>query len=151
MNQVDVQVAVSGCDVPAPAQFAEWAGVAVDKRASDWEVCVRVVDCDESAHLNERYRGKTGATNVLSFVADIADESGVRLLGDVVICAPLVDAEARAQGKPVIAHWAHLTVHGVLHLLGMDHREPADAQLMEAAERAALTHLGYPDPYTVSV
>jgi probable rRNA maturation factor len=73
------------------------------------------------------------------------------LLGDVVICAPLVDAEARDQGKPLIAHWAHLTVHGVLHLLGMDHQESADAQLMEAAERAALAHLGYPDPYTVSV
>ncbi len=151
MSQVELQVAVSGCEVPAAVQFKSWVDAAVGRRARDWEVCVRIVDHEESAGLNERYRGKPGATNVLSFVADMADEAGVRLLGDVVICAPLVDAEARAQGKPAVAHWAHLTVHGVLHLLGMDHQEPDDAKQMEDAERAVLAHLGYPDPYTVTV
>ncbi len=151
MSQVDLQVAVSGLDIPAAAQFQSWVVAAVGQRMRDWEVCVRIVDGDESAGLNERFRGKPGATNVLSFVADMADESGVRLLGDIVICAPLVASEARAQGKAVIAHWAHLTVHGVLHLLGMDHQEPGDATQMEDAERTVLAHLGYADPYTVTV
>jgi probable rRNA maturation factor len=150
MSQIEVQVAVSGTGVPARRQFETWATAAVGDRLREWELCIRIVGTRESAELNERYRGRTGATNVLSFAADLPPVTGIPLLGDIVICLPLVGAEARAQAKPVIAHWAHLTVHGVLHLLGMDHEDPNDAEQMEAEEKRVLSHLGYPDPYTVT-
>jgi probable rRNA maturation factor len=94
-----------------------------------------------------RFRSRKGATNVLSFTADVPSEAGIPLLGDIVICAPVVAEEARAQGKDPQAHWAHLVIHGLLHLLGFDHQTKAETQRMEAREISLLAGLGYPDPY----
>jgi probable rRNA maturation factor len=114
-------------------------------------VAVRVVNEEESRRLNAVYRGKDRPTNVLSFPAELPGEVLAELpfrpLGDLVICAPLVAAESREQGKPERDHWAHLTVHGVLHLQGHDHETDAEATVMEALEIAALATLGVPDPY----
>ncbi len=107
------------------------------------EVTVRIVDADEARSLNAQYRGKDYATNVLSFVYAAPPE----LAGDLVLCAPVVAREATEQGKPVVAHFAHLIVHGMLHLQGYDHEHAADARVMEQLERDILARLGYPDPY----
>jgi probable rRNA maturation factor len=106
-----------------------------------------LVDEPESRALNERYRGKDRPTNVLSFPAELPEELDIPLLGDIVICAPLVAEEASSQGKPVEAHWAHLVVHGVLHLLGHDHQLESEAREMEALEVELLASLGFPNPY----
>lgn len=111
---------------------------------------VRIVDEEEGATLNRRYRGGTGPTNVLSFPWEAPaglQSRHRRHLGDLVICAPLLRREAHLQGKSVRAHWAHLVVHGVLHLLGMDHQDEVGAVAMEDWERRILSGLGFPDPY----
>ena len=113
----------------------------------DWELSLRLVDCAEMQDLNQRYRDRDRPTNVLSFPAQLPADVDVPLLGDVVICAPLVQREAAQQHKPPAAHWGHLLIHGVLHLLGFDHERCADARRMEAMERQALAALGWPDPY----
>ena len=153
MNLVlDLQVSVAEPSlVPDDAAFESWvraAAIAARAKAEETiELTVRVVDEDEGTDLNEAYRGKVGPTNVLSFPFDAPVELPTRLLGDIVICAPVVVAEATAQGKPEVAHWAHLVVHGVLHLCGFDHQNEADALEMEAMEREMLASLGFPDPY----
>ena len=111
------------------------------------EVSVRLVDSEEMAVLNETYRGKKGATNVLSFPADLPSDLPLPLLGDIVICAPIVRDEAAQQGKSQNAHWAHMTVHGTLHLLGYDHMEEQEAEHMEALESTILNELKYACPY----
>ena len=111
------------------------------------ELSIRITDNDEAADLNQTYRAKAGPTNVLSFPADVPAETGSGLLGDLVICAPLVRLEAEQQQKSEEAHWAHLVIHGVLHLLGHDHQIPAEAKQMEALEIDLLDHLGFPNPY----
>ena len=113
------------------------------------EVSFRINDASEMAALNLRFRSKEGPTNVLSFPADLVTENTVSLLGDIAICAPVVAAEAAQQAKPVEAHWAHLTVHGVLHLVGYDHLDPSDAQKMESLEIKILADLGFKNPYTM--
>jgi probable rRNA maturation factor len=113
------------------------------------EVSFRINDASEMAALNLRFRSKDGPTNVLSFPADLVTENTVSLLGDIAICAPVVAAEAAQQAKPVEAHWAHLTVHGVLHLVGYDHLDSADAQKMESLEIKILADLGFKNPYTM--
>jgi probable rRNA maturation factor len=105
------------------------------------------VDTKEACSLNRHYRGKDYATNVLSFPADLPPEMQVPLLGDLVICAPVVAKEAAEQGKSLAAHYAHLTIHGVLHLLGLDHEDEREAEAMERIERELLADLGYADPY----
>jgi len=126
--------------VPSPGQLRKWASAARGRARG--EVTVRVVGPAESRALNRRYRKKDKPTNVLSFPYD---DPGV--LGDIVICAAVVRREAREQGKSAAAHWAHMVVHGVLHLLGFDHIRPADAKVMEGRERAILARLSFPDPY----
>ena len=113
----------------------------------DAEVCVRLVDAEEMATLNATYRDRAGPTNVLSFPAALPAELNLPLLGDIVICAPVVRAEAAAQHKALQAHWAHMAVHGTLHLLGYDHIDEEDATVMEALESAILADLHYPCPY----
>ena len=108
---------------------------------------MRLVDTEEMAVLNETYRGKKGATNVLSFPADLPAGLPLPLLGDIVICAPIVRDEATQQGKSQNAHWAHMTVHGTLHLLGYDHMEEQEAEHMEALESTILNELKYACPY----
>ncbi len=133
--------------LPAPASFRRWAGAALMGRKREAELGLRVVDADEGQALNRDYRGKDYATNVLSFPAELPPGLKLPLLGDLVLCAPVVAREAAEQGKPLAAHYAHLTVHGVLHLLGYDHMAEAEAERMEAEERRILAGLGIADPY----
>jgi len=127
--------------------IAGWIRAALEGRAENAEISVRLVDEDEGRALNFRYRGKDHATNVLSFPAGDTGMVTPRPLGDLVICAPVVAREAEQQGKPADAHWAHLCVHGVLHLLGYDHQQAPATLEMETLEVAILARLGYQDPY----
>jgi probable rRNA maturation factor len=148
---VTVQNASRSAGVPARRELERWARSALGAEARG-ELTLRIVDEDESADLNLRYRRKKGATNVLSFPAETPPAAaGGELLpfGDVVICAPVVKREAREQGKAPAAHWAHMVVHGALHLQGYDHEKEQDARIMEARERALLGELGFPDPYSI--
>jgi probable rRNA maturation factor len=128
---------------PAPASLRRWARLAAGRRRG--EVGIRVVGSRESRALNERWRGRDKPTNVLSFPA--APELRGRQIGDIVVCAPVVAREAREQGKALAAHWAHMIVHGTLHLVGFDHLRRADAKRMEGRERALLARIGVADPY----
>lgn len=139
---------VSGLAVPEAELFQRWA-VAAGSDADDAEVFIRIVDEAGSAELNQTYRHKLGPTNVLSFPCETPPGVPNLLLGDLVICAPVVEREAREQDKPAEAHWAHLVVHGVLHLRGYDHIEDDDAERMEAVEIDILARLGYPNPYEI--
>jgi probable rRNA maturation factor len=147
---VAVQNATVAAGVPSTARLRRWALAALGARARG-ELTVRVVGEKESAALNARYRGKKGATNVLSFRAESPGGRSAELLpiGDVVICAQVVAREARAQGKALTAHWAHMVVHGTLHLRGYDHERAREAAAMERRERALLAGLGFPDPYSI--
>jgi probable rRNA maturation factor len=128
---------------PGPASLRRWARLAAGRRHG--ELGIRVVGARESRALNARWRGRDAPTNVLSFAA--APGLRGRQIGDLVVCAPVVAREAREQGKPVAAHWAHMVVHGTLHLVGFDHERKTDARLMESRERALLARLGIADPY----
>lgn len=143
---IEIQCAALNHPVPDDTLLRAAAEAALSGRRGRAELCIRIVDKAESAALNARYRGKSGPTNVLSFPCD-AEVPESKPLGDLVICAPVVAAEAAEQGKSPEAHWTHLVVHGVLHLLGFDHIGDHDAEIMEAEERAILSRLGYPDPY----
>jgi len=147
MLQVDIQKATTET-VPEEEDIRRWISAALVDRQEDTEISVRLVERDEMATLNQTYREKPGATNVLSFPADLPPELTLPLLGDIVICAPVVIQEAAAQNKPCNAHWAHLTVHGTLHLLGYDHIEEDEAVAMEARETEILASLDYPCPYS---
>lgn len=146
--RVDIQTA-SREAVPSGKDIRHWITTALTGRTpqEQVEVSVRLVGDTEMAQLNETYRGKKGPTNVLSFPADLPPELNLPLLGDIVICAPVVAAEAAQQGKNPTAHWAHMTVHGTLHLLGYDHIEEEEAAIMEALESAILRQLNYSCPY----
>lgn len=144
---VDVQLATKGGRLPARQQLVRWARAAWRDLARDAEVVVRVTDEAESRRLNHDYRGKDGPTNVLSFPFEPPPGVNLQHLGDLVICAPVVEREAQEQGKAAEAHWAHMLVHGMLHLQGFDHETDADAAEMEALETEILTGLGYPAPY----
>ena len=128
---------------PGPASLRRWARLAAGGRKG--EIGIRVVGRGESRQLNARWRGRDKPTNVLSFPA--APELAGRQIGDIVVCAPVVAREAREQGKALAAHWAHMVVHGTLHLLGFDHQRARDARRMEGRERALLARLGVADPY----
>lgn len=148
MLELDLQIASQAPQLPSAAQFRAWCEVALRQRTADSELTIRLVDEAEGRELNHSYRHKDYATNVLSFPADVPDELlDIPLLGDLVICAPVVEREAGEQGKSLEAHWAHLVIHGCLHLLGYDHIEEAEAEEMEALERTLLAELGHPDPY----
>ena len=150
---VSVGYALPRAGLPSAVSFRKWVAAALEGRIREADLAIRIVDSREGRALNRHYRGKDYATNVLSFPADVAEgvklPKGVKmpLLGDLVICAPVVAREAREQGKPLNAHYAHLTVHGTLHLLGWDHEDECDAECMEKLERAILAGLGIEDPY----
>ena len=155
--QLDIAVgyATTRKGVPAAASFRRWAAAALAGRIRNADLALRIVGEDEGRALNRHYRGKDYATNVLSFPAELPEglPEGVRLplLGDLVICAPVVAREAGEQGKTLNAHYAHLTVHGVLHLLGWDHENTPEAEAMEQLEREILAELGVGDPYAGEV
>lgn len=147
MIDLDLQIASAAPGLPAEDDFRRWTEAALSGRRDEAELTIRVVDEQESAELNGTYRHKPGPTNVLSFPFQAPPGVELPLLGDIVICAPVVVREAAEQGKAAAAHWAHMTVHGCLHLLGYDHIDPAEAALMEALETDVLSALGYADPY----
>ena len=144
---LDVQRATSATSLPSDEELASWAAAAVGNRKACAEISLRIVDEAESQALNHQYRGKDKPTNVLSFPADIPPELGLPLLGDLVICAKVVAREAEQQHKALRAHWAHMVVHGTLHLLGYDHIEDDEAEIMESLETRILAQLGISDPY----
>ncbi len=134
--------------VPLEPQFRQWVEVALQHSYDRFEQTLRIVGETESRKLNKRYRGKDVATNVLAFPAD-NELLDYTCLGDLVICAPVVVAEAGLQGKPLEAHWAHLVIHGMLHLQGFDHQNDDDTRQMEALEIKILDGLGVANPYNV--
>jgi probable rRNA maturation factor len=150
-TQVDIDVASSSALIPVAGHIENWISSAL-AAVPDWhqnhtEVSVYVVDEPESQELNLRYRHQNKPTNVLSFPADIPPELDLPLLGDLVICAPVVEREAREQHKTLEAHWAHMVIHGTLHLIGYDHITDPDAEEMEGLETRILLQLGFPAPY----
>ena len=144
---IDVQIAVTADGLPAIDSIRRWAGAVLGDQSASGELVIRIVDEAEITALNRRYRGKDGPTNVLSFPAEVPPEIGADLIGDIVICAPVVAGEAVAQDKLLEAHWAHMVIHGVLHLLGFDHQRGEEASRMEACEVRLLAALGFADPY----
>ena len=148
---VAVGYATPRAGVPAAVSFRKWVAAALAGRIREADLAIRLVGAREGRALNRHYRGKDYATNVLSFPAELPEglPKGVKLplLGDLVLYAPVVAREAKEQGKPLAAHYAHLTVHGCLHLLGWDHEDPHEAEAMEQLEREILAGLGLPDPY----
>ena len=151
---VDVQVACDDADIPSQADIHHWVEAAVQTSGrlpgGELEIAVRIVDAAEIQTLNNLYREQDKATNVLSFPAGNIDglpNDAPRVLGDVVICAPVVASEAQEQGKPLADHWGHMIVHGTLHLLGFDHETDAEAQEMETLESRVLATKNVTDPY----
>jgi probable rRNA maturation factor len=138
-----IQLASDDKNLPTPSQFRKWAKAAL---RVDTEVTIRIVDEAEGRELNNTYRNKDYATNVLTF--PLTEEP--HLMGDIIICAPIVEKEAKEQHKDLLAHYAHLTVHGILHLHGYDHETDAQAELMEGLETAIVTKLGYASPYLIT-
>ena len=143
-------------DIPDEPSVQQWVDAALSNQKGEAELSIRVVDEAESSELNLRYRNKQGPTNVLSFPADLSEslqelllEESLQLplLGDLVICAPVVEQEARQQNKSLKAHWAHMLIHGSLHLIGYDHMNEQEAELMEQLETNILTNLDFPPPY----
>jgi probable rRNA maturation factor len=150
-GRLDVAIsnAAKSTFVPAAASIRKWVAAALQGR--DGEVVVRIVMPPESARLNRRFRDQAAATNVLAFpaAADVAVPGDLPPLGDIVICAEIVASEASEQHKDAEAHWAHIVIHGALHLIGYDHIDHGDAEVMEARERELLAEFGIGDPYTV--
>ena len=145
--EIDIQNASDATDLPEKEEFHGWVEMALNGHRKQAELTIRLVDEPESRELNEQFRGRDEPTNILSFPYDAPAVVSSDLLGDLVICVPLVRREAAAQGKNISAHWAHLVVHGTLHLLGFDHQSDQEASLMEGVEVHILSRLGFPDPY----
>ena len=145
---IDLQIACQHTDnLPTETQIQQWANAAIRPQTLEPEITIRIVDEAESHDLNLTYRGKDKPTNVLSFPFECPDEVELPLLGDLVICRQVVEREATEQGKPLEAHWAHMVVHGCLHLLGYDHIEDDEAEEMESLETEIMSSLGFADPY----
>lgn len=150
-----VQRATTAVLTPQDEDFHCWTAAALASGTIRFDITIRLVDEDESRRLNASYRDRDSATNVLSFPADLSAEiqsrievqSGARPLGDLLMCAPVVNREALVQGKPALDHWAHLTVHGILHLLGHDHQHPDHTNAMQQLETEILASMGIGDPY----
>ncbi len=153
---IDLQQACEDYQTPSLEQFSQWVAQALQKANFDVpedmpvEMTLRLVDTYESRELNRTYRDKNHPTNVLSFPFETPEDIPLVLLGDLVICAPVVEHEAAEQHKTTEAHWAHMVIHGTLHLLGYDHIEEQDADVMEALEVQTLAELGYADPYVIN-
>ena len=146
---VDVQFAAKSQQIPDRQSIKMWVRTVLADYNKDTELAIRVVDEHEGIELNKKWRQLDTPTNVLSFPVSDIEATNHNILGDIVICAPVVAREAREQGKSIDAHWAHMVVHGVLHLLGHDHITKEDTKIMEALETDILANLGYADPYTI--
>ena len=146
---IDIQKACASEDSPDEDSIKRWVSAAIRDERDECELSIRIVDEQESADFNQRYRGKSGATNVLSFPFDAVTPEPLPILGDLVICAPVLVREASEQQKTTTAHWAHIVIHGVLHLLGYDHIEDQDAEQMESLETEIMLVLDFPPPYRI--
>ncbi len=149
--ELEVQRATSLVSVPADEQFQTWVEAALTGKARHCTLAIHIVDVEEAQRLNCDYRAKDYATNVLSFPVELPQGLPAELvrsqLGDLLLCAPVIAREAREQNRSEASHWAHLTIHGVLHLLGYEHKHPGKAHVMEGLETEILAKLGFPDPY----
>jgi len=146
--QLDLQVVVSDPELPAAKDFEQWTDAALSiAEHPGGELTLRVVSEEEMSSFNLRFCGHHGSTNVLSFPFEMPPGIPLELLGDLIICVGVVEQEAKEQEKTTEAHWAHMVIHGCLHLLGYDHIKDDEAEEMEALERDLLASLGYPDPY----
>lgn len=144
---IHIENASGSDEVPAPSMMRRWARAALKPRKPDAELSIQIVSDEEMVSLNGQFRNKPYPTNVLSFPAELPDFVELPLLGDIALCASVVNREAREQGKGRDAHWAHMVVHGCLHLLGYDHGTDREAEEMEALETRLVTGLGFPAPY----
>lgn len=149
MYHIHIQYAAEQSAAPDESLIRHWAEQALAGNVEETEVTIRIVEVDEMTALNEKYRNKTGPTNVLSFPADIPPslEHEFSILGDIVICADVVNKEAVAQHKKAESHWAHMVVHGIYHLLGYDHEKDDEAEVMESLEIRTLQKMGFENPY----
>lgn len=152
MITLDLQIAVdeaaaAATALPAAGEFQHWIEAVLAPRLDEAELTIRIVDETEITELNRQYRGKQGPTNVLSFPFEAPPGVELPLLGDIIICAAVVAREAAEQEKGPEAHWAHMVVHGTLHLLGYDHIDDGEAEVMETLEIELLASLGYANPY----
>ena len=144
---VDIQIAVEDQPLPEADDFQRWVKTALTNQIDEAELCIRIVSSEESQELNSTWRGMDKPTNVLSFPFEAPPGFSSAMIGDLAICAEVVASEAQAQNKPLMAHWAHMVIHGVLHLIGFDHIKDADAEEMEALEIQLLAQLDIPNPY----
>lgn len=144
---LELQIAVEGFELPSTQEMELWVKTALRDSMEQAELTIRIVDVAESQMLNSTYRGKDKPTNVLSFPFEAPPGIELPLLGDLVVCAAVVKQEAIDQNKPLNAHWAHMVVHGCLHLLGYDHIEDIEAEEMESIETQLIESLGYNNPY----
>lgn len=144
---LEVIRAIDSDKLPSDELFQNWADLAAGSQQIEGELCIRIVDEAESQQLNSDYRGKDKPTNVLSFPFEAPPGFPAEILGDLAICAAVVEQEAAEQNKELNHHWAHMVVHGVLHLLGFDHINDEDAEEMESLERELLAQIQIPDPY----
>lgn len=152
MYEISIQRAVKKKSLPENAKFKQWATGVLQNKVPSGEITIRIVEKEEITELNSTYRQKNKPTNVLSFPFDdmpeeLSDETP--LLGDIIICADVIEEEALEQHKTVESHWAHMVVHGTLHLLGYDHEKDHDAEIMEAEEIKILNMLGFSNPYEI--
>lgn len=149
MHHIDIQLIADKTLVPKKSLLRKWAKTALNRKIDSAEVTIRIVDVDEMTELNSTYRHKQGPTNVLSFPFSAPEgiDFDVPLLGDIVICAPVVNREAQEQNKSQEAHWAHMIIHGIFHLLGYDHETDSDAEVMETLEIEIMQSLGFDNPY----
>jgi probable rRNA maturation factor len=145
---LDIQRIVDSTCIPSDAEFQAWVELALEDYSTDAEVVIRIVDNAEISALNQQYRFKQGATNILSFPFELPEEvEGIDLLGDLVVCASVLKQEAISQGKSLKNHWAHIIMHGILHLLGYDHTDEIDAHKMEKKEIVMLKKIHINNPY----
>ncbi len=145
--ELELQIATNIKTLPHPSQFKEWVSATFWQRLDTAELTIRLVDSEESANLNQEYRHKSGPTNVLSFPYEPMPGIVSKFIGDIVICAPVVESESLKKDKPLLAYWAHMVIHGTLHLLGYDHETAEDSTEMEAIETEIMLRLGFPPPY----
>ena len=146
--KINVAYASAAAELPAETVIAHWAQAALEGFERDVQVGVRIVDESEIVELNQRFRKRAEPTNVLSFPFEDPPGTQTDILGDVVVCAPIVSSQAQTEGKPLSAHWAHMVVHGIMHLRGYNYETPKEADAMEYMETRILASLGFPDPYT---
>ena len=145
--KVDIQRATDAHDIPENRQLRKWARAALADYDKDAALTIRIVDKKEGTELNRKWRNAKGPTNVLSFPYDDNNRVAGGLLGDIIICAPVIKSEALKQKKSLASHCAHMVIHGALHLIGYDHIKPEDAREMEELEVRLLKNLGYTNPY----